>query len=272
MNLKKKLTGFYLIVLGKITTKKMIMKSIKQNIILLLLSIFLCNYSWNQQTLNGKYGGWWAETSWIFEFSPKGTFTRTSNGHYGFSVVNGKYYIKNDTLFIQEGHQNTHGTVSEHYLIENDSVIIDLVNKYDYHKLIDTGFVSYNSKWRSINYPYTQGSIKEIENVDSLFSTILKNERIKKYYTRPELKNKTIYFQPFHHLNLNLTLNDVSFKTLPKENIKTDLLTVNFSRVNVSLSSAEVDFSIPFEGVHFKIICYKIDDVWKVSDIQETEQ
>jgi hypothetical protein len=104
-------------------------------------------YFINGQTFDRTYHGWWATTSWTFDFNADGTYERVSAGHYGNTKVTGNYIINNDTIQLLTGFKGTHGTVNEKYLIDKDSLIIDLELYYDY-KLISTGTNFYNSKKR----------------------------------------------------------------------------------------------------------------------------
>lgn len=84
------------------------------------------------QAFNRTYNGWWASTHWAFNFKSNGTFSRISTGHYGNTTVNGRYKINKDTIQILAGFNETSGTINEKYLIDSDSLIIDLELYYDY--------------------------------------------------------------------------------------------------------------------------------------------
>ncbi|ULQ57134.1 hypothetical protein KJS94_02845 [Flavihumibacter rivuli] len=86
----------------------------------------------NGQTFDKKFSGQWAMTSWTYEFHKDGTYKRTSSGHFGSPVYTGKYTIKSDTIHIITGFENTSGTLNEYYLLDKDSMLIDLDNFYDY--------------------------------------------------------------------------------------------------------------------------------------------
>lgn len=111
--------------------------------ILILTSILKVN----GQTFDKTYQGWWATTSWTFDFKSDGTYKRISAGHYGNTTISGAYRVSNDTIQLLTSFEKTHGTVNEKYLIDNDSLIIDLDLYYDY-KLVTTGTNFYNSKKR----------------------------------------------------------------------------------------------------------------------------
>jgi hypothetical protein len=112
----------------------------------LTLLILITSYLASGQTFDRTYQGWWATTSWTFEFKVDGTYKRISAGHYGSTTVNGNYIINKDTIQLLTGFKGTHGTVNEKYLIDNDSLIIDLELNYDYK--LTKGTNLYNSKKR----------------------------------------------------------------------------------------------------------------------------
>jgi hypothetical protein len=84
------------------------------------------------QTLDKTFCGQWAMTSWSFEFHKDGTFIRTSAGHFGNPVFTGTYLLQSDTIHITKGFENTCGSLNEFYLLDKDSMLIDLHNFYDY--------------------------------------------------------------------------------------------------------------------------------------------
>lgn len=114
---------------------------------ILLVLAFISFLKIKCQTFEKKYSGWWGDTNWIFEFKSNATYQRLSAGHYGSNLVLGNYKIYKDTIMLLSGFKNTDGTVNEKYLIEKDSIIIDLELYYDY-KLIRKETAFYNSKKR----------------------------------------------------------------------------------------------------------------------------
>lgn len=115
-----------------------------RNILTLLILTF--SNLVNGQTFDRTYQGWWATTSWTFEFKTDGTYKRISAGHYGNTTVKGNYKVNKDTIQLLTGFKGTHGTINEKYLIDNDSLIIDLELNYDYKLTKGSNF--YNSKKR----------------------------------------------------------------------------------------------------------------------------
>ena len=113
--------------------------------ILTLLILTTSNFA-DGQTFDRTYQGWWASTIWTFEFKGDRAYRRISAGHYGNTTVTGTYKVIQDTIQLLTGFKGTHGTVNEKYLIDDDSLIIDLELNYDYK--LATGSNFYNSKKR----------------------------------------------------------------------------------------------------------------------------
>jgi len=100
------------------------------------------------QAMEKSFTGWWAMTSWTFQFHGDGTYERKSKGHYGQTLVSGTYMLKGDTLTMLSGFENTNGTVNKTYLLDKDSMLIDLNLKYDYTPADSKGASIYSSKKR----------------------------------------------------------------------------------------------------------------------------
>ena len=98
------------------------------------------------QTFDKSFQSSWYLTNWHFDFDADGTYTRTSDGHFGNPVYTGSYRIYNDTLEMLSGYQNTAHTVSQYYLIEGDTMIVDLEIWFDYK--LDSLAEFYGSKKR----------------------------------------------------------------------------------------------------------------------------
>ncbi|MFM1999372.1 MAG: hypothetical protein RL204_1319 [Bacteroidota bacterium] len=99
---------------------------------ILLFSILFISELSIGQAFDKTFCGQWAMTSWNFEFHKDSTFIRTSSGHFGNHVFTGTYLLQSDTIHIIKGFENTSGTLNEYYLLDKDSMLIDLNNFYDY--------------------------------------------------------------------------------------------------------------------------------------------
>lgn len=98
------------------------------------------------QTIERTFEGYWARTSWSYEFKQDGSYIRTSSGHFGSPIFKGEYSITSDTLIILNGHKESSGTLNSKHLIVSDTFLIDLTNFYDYLSSTRTSY--YNSKKR----------------------------------------------------------------------------------------------------------------------------
>jgi hypothetical protein len=117
--------------------------------ILVGLIILLSNVG-NGQSINETYRGQWASSFWTFEFHANNTYKRTSNGHYGHTIVEGNYKFYNDTLEILDGFKHSSGTINRYYLMDGNR-IIDLEILYDYYA--DEGFpISWKNKRIKVNH------------------------------------------------------------------------------------------------------------------------
>ena len=111
--------------------------------------IILISIAGKAQSINETYRGQWASSVWTFEFQSNNRYTRTSNGHYGHTIVEGDYRILNDTLELLNGFENSSGTVNRYYLMDGKR-IIDLENLYDYYA--EEGFpISWKNKRILVN-------------------------------------------------------------------------------------------------------------------------
>jgi len=119
------------------TTKHIIMLTI-------LTTITTCCLG---QSIEKTFSGWWARTSWTFEFNKDNTYTRTSNGHFGNTIYDGKYEMIGDTICLVTGSEQITGIQQSKYLLDKDSFLTDLQLYYDY-KIVSNDINFYNSRKR----------------------------------------------------------------------------------------------------------------------------
>jgi hypothetical protein len=146
------------------------------------ISILTISSFVNGQSFDKKFSGQWAMTFWTYEFHKDGTFKRTSSGHFGNPIYTGTYLIQTDTIHITKGFENTSGTVNEYFLLDKDSMLIDLDNFYDYspnHK--DWQYIS-KKRYDILKKPNMDlknvVSKKQLEMMVYSSTTILKNKRL----------------------------------------------------------------------------------------------
>jgi hypothetical protein len=111
------------------------------------------------QSIDKTFLGWWARTSWTFEFNKDNTYTRTSNGHFGNTIYDGKYEMIGDTICLVTGIEQITGMQHSKYLLDKDSFLIDLQLFNDY-KVVGKDLDFYNCKKRY--------DILKKQNMDSL--------------------------------------------------------------------------------------------------------
>jgi hypothetical protein len=99
------------------------------------------------QSIDKTFSGWWARTSWTFEFKNDNTYKRTSSGHFGNTTYDGKYEMTGDTICLVTGSKQISGIERSKYLLDKDSFLIDLQLFYDY-KVVGKDIDFYNSKKR----------------------------------------------------------------------------------------------------------------------------
>ncbi len=113
-------------------------------ILTILTTITTCCFG---QSIDKTFSGWWARTSWTFEFKNDNTYKRTSNGHFGNTTYDGKYEMTGDTICLVTGSEQITGIQRSKYLLDKDSFLIDLQLYYDY-KIVSQNIDFYNSKKR----------------------------------------------------------------------------------------------------------------------------
>lgn len=150
---------------------------------ILILPVFFIASKANGQTFEKTFQGWWASTSWTYDFYKNGTYRRVSEGHYGYTTVSGKYIIERDTITLLTGYENTHGTVNEKYILDKDSFLIDFCLRYDYAPIEKQGEpLYYNSKTRLVKYPQiATNNQKTISELESVLNLVFNSTIVKKY-------------------------------------------------------------------------------------------
>ena len=115
---------------------------------------------------------WWCHYN--FEFSKSGKFKKLTSGHCGFEEVYGKYTLKNDTICVTE----TDNKSKEFYIIENDTILVNLKNGF--------GYISYKDKYPKIlncglKYPYLQTATQADEyDIQQFLNFAFNSEILKK--------------------------------------------------------------------------------------------
>lgn len=172
----------------------------------LALTFALCSKC---QTIEKTYAGWWADTWWVFNFHNDSTYKRSSVGHYGSTIVEGRYKLNSDTIQLLSGFKNTSGTVNEFYLLDRDSFLIDLTLLFEYKIAEDRNSISFGSRKRYDILPKpdpNQRFYKSYSELDTL-ATIVINQ----------LQTKDLrYLSDNDHLNIIRLYNTISSSEDPK--------------------------------------------------------
>ncbi|MCF8255578.1 MAG: hypothetical protein K9H61_13485 [Bacteroidia bacterium] len=94
-------------------------------------------------TIDGDYYGSWADTKWEYHFKTEKTYTFKSEGHFGLTNSYGTYKINHDTLTLNSYSGDSINPIDKpnflkfkdkKFLIDSDSCIIEIANRYDYCK------------------------------------------------------------------------------------------------------------------------------------------
>jgi hypothetical protein len=236
----------------------------------------------NAQTIEGAFEGSWAETVWSFEFSKDNTYKRTSDGHFGNTEVFGKYKINRDTILLTS-YENTDGTISEKYLIDGDSCIIDINLKFDYCKTkpgkIENNEIIYQpmrqSRKRNIIYPQLPTNNKEkISEVENILMQIINWTELDRYFHADAIpQRKPLIIQNYFEIKSKNGLELIKFgqpvifkskEDIKKEDIK-EFLEIKEFNIMKDYISVSIEYRI--EGVSARIMFdkNKDDNTWNLS-------
>ncbi len=168
------------------------------------------------QNIEKTFAGCWGSTTWEFHFSKNGQFKRTSAGHYGFTTVKGNYLIKNDTISVTHGFENTDGTVNKAYIIEDD-VLIDLTLGYGYTA------IDKPSEYCDLQYPKIRAVNEEvIAEYQNFLNLAFNTPEMKKYYNLNRYPDRKIHIANYFKLKASIVVNGQEVIFEPKEDIKSE--------------------------------------------------
>lgn len=236
-----------------------LMTTVKNITTFILLTI---SYIVNGQTFEKTFQGWWASTSWTYDFYKDGTYKRVSFGHYGNTTVNGKYKIEWDTITLLTSFKNTDGTVNETYILDKDSMLIDLYLRYDYAPVSKSGQNFYNSKIRLVKYPQimtdNQSAKSELESVLNL---AFNSSSAKQYYHFDKAPQRRLLFADYYNLKVNIQVDSIKSIFKPREKISEDFY-IEFDDINQNSDRIEIKLKIHGEGVSIWFYYIKKDGQW----------
>ena len=217
-----------------------------RNTLITIPFLFFNSNLFGQSTFHKTFKGSWASTRWEFKFFKDGTFHRSSNGHYGNTLVKGTYKIYNDTLEILKGYQNTNATVNQYYLIEGKDCIIDLYLRYDY--VSPSSIPYHNSSYRQIKYPQVPfKNIRWKQDLDSTLNIAFNSLELIKYINNDFTKDKSPIIANYFELNqscaCNFTIKGFTPQFLALEKIK-DSSYIEIEDINQNQKSIDIKVKI----------------------------
>ena len=214
------------------------------------------------QFFDRNYAGNWASTSWEFKFTSNGKYTRISQGHFGNTVAKGKYRIIGDTIELTSGYKKTAGTVNQFYLMEGDSVIIDLYLRYDYRRVKKKRYWYTASRKRKIKYPQTQTDNEEIKSeLNKVLNVAFNSSEMRKYYHFDSLDRELIIAR-YDSLDTKIVVNGKKSVFLNKDKIE-DGFYIEFRDINVNPNSIDLKIKIADEGVEVWFYFFKVKENWE---------
>jgi len=225
----------------------------------------------NGQSFEKSFQGWWASTSWIFDFHKDGTYQRISSGHYGNTTVNGKYIIKADSIHLLTGFENTSGTVNEIYLLDKDSMLIDLDLRYDYAPVSKTGQNFHNSLIRLVKYPQIATDNQNVKSeLEKVMNLAFNSSTAKQYYHFDKLPQRRLLFADYFNLKANIQVDTIAGIFKPAEKISENFY-IEFEDINQSADRIEIKTKIHGEGLRIWFYYIKKEGQWIAQEPFVTE-
>ncbi|WP_430401177.1 hypothetical protein [Flavobacterium sp.] len=221
------------------------------------------------QTIDKSFSGCWADTFWDFEFKKNGDFTRISNGHFGNTTVKGKYQIENDTLKILKGFKDTYGTINENYIIQEDTILIDIKLGYGYVK----SSKEYPKKMKcGLSYPEIIGTNeKEVNELEKILNLALNSSATSQFYHFEELPTRKPIIANYHKLNANIEIEGRKTYFADKKDINEKFF-LEFEDVEIYNKHISFTVIIHDEGAEVKFYYYKENEEWKSYEPIVTEK
>ncbi|MGB0868307.1 MAG: hypothetical protein ACPGSD_01805 [Flavobacteriales bacterium] len=260
---------------------------------ILVLFLFISVIVKGQNTIKGNFKGWWASTSWEYEFKENNTFTFKSLGHFGNTFTSGKYKMIGDTIFLNSKKtrnilNNSIELNDKKLLIDGDSCIIDFYLRFDYcnsniqkrYYEFEPGVKSemdHNSRIRNIKYPQVKAkTTQEIENLIQLLNIALNDSNLAQYYhfENTSLGRKPIiasYFELKQENELKIYIKNQLVEFIPESEI-CDKFYIKIEDINMNEQSISIELSIKEESVDNHIFFEKdLNGLWKLKSNRVNE-
>src|SRR5574343_71381 len=249
-----------------------VMSNLMRNIVIIFTFFFLASFQFaTAQTFEKSFLGWWGDTMWEFHFSKNGRYKRISSGHYGFTTVKGKYKFANDTIQILSGFENTHGTVNEYYIIDENDILIDLSLGYGHPKMVNSNpndTISLNE----IRYPEIQAVNKNsVIDMQSVLNMAFNSKTIKDFYHFDSSPPRKFIIANYYKLNVTIYV-DGNTAIFKNKNDIDEKFYIEFEKLTCDYDRIYVVRNINAEGVQIVGFYVKKDGEWIEDLLKVTEK
>lgn len=229
------------------------MKLIKHTYIILLIlhGAFLHAQSF-EGTFYASYGGTHSDT---YEFRKDGTCKLTYTGDYGTASNGGNYSIKGDTIYFylpqEVPSSKEQRTVSEKFLLDKDSMLINIRTRMDFILIERQGCDKYSPRRRNIKYPQTKSADKNVRaDLEKVINLAFNSDSIKNYLKTMDPDKRKLIIADYDEMQANIKVDTLTavFKSL--KNIKAPLY---FEIEDINQNEEDVEIRIV---VHDKRLKY----------------
>lgn len=213
-----------------------------------------------------SFQGYWGSTNWEFEFRRDGTYKRTSTGHYGNTTVEGKYTVRKDSVELT-GYENTGGTINRLYLLDKDSMLIDLTLRYDYRP--NSNHI-YMSTVRNVKYPQAPAhGPTQKKDLETVLALVFNANEVKGYIPFDKLTGGILPVASYYQLNEtsapNLQCGKLKVVFMPEEKIESPYF-LKVEDINQNPETVELSLQ-GNQGVSWLVYCKKVNGKWEIDRI-----
>jgi hypothetical protein len=212
------------------------------------------------QGIEKKFIGMWAETIWEFHFSENGKFEIISSGHFGNTIIKGKYKIVNNTIQIMSEEESA-GTISEKYIISKEDILIDLGLGFGYRKFSDSD--RDKMELHTIVYPEIEAVNKElVSDVQDVLNLAFNSNKVKCFYHFDSQKSREFIIANYYKLKADVEVDGRKAIFKDKKDIK-EKFYIEFETLGHFNDNISLTIKIPEEGVHINCYYGKENGKWK---------
>jgi len=211
------------------------------------------------QTIEKKFVGCWADTVWEFEFFKNGEYKRVSAGHYGNTIVSGKYIMINDSIQLKSGFGDTNGTVNEYYFIDKNNVLIDTKLEYGY-TIYDSEHTTYHQC--GLKYPdITPVNKEKVIQLEKALNVAFNSEKMKSFYHFEKFPKRKLLVAKYNELQANIVVDNIVAEFKPIEEI-TEKFYFEFEDFNLDYSDFNFKIKIHGESVYLRFYFVLVNNEW----------